>query len=180
MKIVNPKAFISDKNIIEGDVKHYEKNFSDIKNLYFNSEGYSDTLTMYDVYSYENEKENCMSLNYGLTVLHPVYINNECNFTRGHFHENLACAEIYVGSEGEGLLLLMDEDDNITAENIFPGSIHFINGLLAHRLVNTGDSDLKVYATWSPKAGHDYAKVENHPFKYRIYKIDNEIIFKEK
>jgi len=179
MKINNPKAYINEKNIIDGNVEHYEKKFRDIKNLYLNNKDYSDSTVMYDVYSYENEADNCMSLNYGLTVIHPVYINEECNFTRGHFHENLACAEIYVGSEGEGLLMLMDEENNLTTEKVFPGSIHFINGKLAHRLINTGDVDLKVYATWSPKAGHDYEKVEKHPFKYRVFRVNNEIVFKE-
>ena len=178
VNVKDPKAFINNHNVIEGAVEYYQKQFKQMKSYYLNADGYSDNMPLYEVYSFENDITNPMSLNYGLTVLHPLTINGECNFTRGHFHENLKCAEIYVCNEGNGLLLLMD-DKNCKIEKMFPGSIHYIGGMYAHRLVNTGNNDLKVYATWSPKAGHDYEKTIKHPFKYRIFKINNDILIKE-
>ena len=178
IKIQEPKAFINNLNLMSGNVEYYQKQFKDIKKYYLNSDGYSDIINMYEVYSFENEIDNSMSLNYGLTVLHAIDINQECNFTRGHVHENMDCAEIYVCSEGQGLLLLMDNNE-CNIEKMYPGSIHYISGKYAHRLVNIGDCDLKVYATWSPKAGHDYKKTESCPFKYRIFKIEGEVTIKE-
>ena len=74
----------------------------------------SDDQVMYEVYTYEHD-----GLCYGLTVMQPVCVNGECNVTRGHFHEDLDCDEIYCGMGGEGLLLLMDEDYHCHAEKVY-------------------------------------------------------------
>jgi glucose-6-phosphate isomerase len=44
--------------------------------------------------------------------------------------------------------------------------------VLAHRLINTGDEDLKVACCWPTTAGHDYARVEAMPFPQRAYKTE--------
>ena len=116
---------------------------------------------------------------YGLTVMQPVCVNGECNVTRGHFHEDLDCDEIYCGMGGEGLLLLMDEDYHCHAEKVYCGSVHYIDGHLAHRLVNTGNSELKVQCMWPSNAGHDYKRVEDHPFTVRVYKENGELKVEE-
>ena len=76
----------------------------------------------------------------------------------------------------EGLLLLMDQEGDVWAEKVYPHSVHYIDGRLAHRLVNTGESVLKVGACWSEAAGHNYQWVEKHPFPVRVYKKNGEII----
>lgn len=57
--------------------------------------------------------------------------------TKSHFHENMDCTEFYFGIAGEGLLLLMDETGQTWAEKIYEGSLHHIDGHIAHRLMNT-------------------------------------------
>ena len=136
--------------------------------------GVSDDQIMYEVYSYEHD-----GLCYGLTVMQPVCVNGECNVTRGHFHENLDCDEIYCGMGGEGLLLLMDEDYHCHAEKVKCGSVHYIDGHLAHRLVNTGNTEFKVQCMWPSHAGHDYKRVEDHPFTVRVYKENGELKVEE-
>ena len=111
--------------------------------------------------------------------MQPVCVNGECNVTRGHFHENLDCDEIYCGMGGEGLLLLMDEDYHCHAEKVKCGSVHYIDGHLAHRLVNTGNSELKVQCMWPSNAGHDYKRVEEHPFTVRVFKENGELKVEE-
>lgn len=129
-----------------------------------------DDTVMYEVYEYTKEDEGCAGrLSWGLTILYPLTVDGECNMTRGHFHEDAGCAEFYCGVEGEGLLLLMDEEGLTWAEEVRPGSLHYISGRLAHRLVNTGGQALKVAACWPTASGHDYARVERQPFGYRIY-----------
>ena len=76
----------------------------------------------------------------------PVLVNGECNITRGHFHQALNCDEIYFCFQGEGLLLYMDENGKCWAEKMSAGSVHYIDGRLAHRLVNTGDGELHIGA----------------------------------
>lgn len=161
-------------------VAMYEKRFSDIAFAYHNPENIYKNTLMYTVYSYESGNPSQRgNLNWGLTILEPVLVNGECNMTRGHFHVDRNCAEIYLGLGGEGLLLLMDESGNMTAERMFNGSVHHIDGKFAHRVVNTGDSRLLVGACWPSTAGHDYAATEKTPFCYRVYRTENGIEIKK-
>ena len=180
MKIMGPKAVHDFYNgVIEGRaVIKSRKLLKDIVMAYENPDGIEDPeRVMYEVYSYEAEdKSQIGSLNWGLTVMYPECVNGECNFTRGHIHEDTSCSEFYFGLAGEGLLLLMDPEGNTWAEKIYPNSVHYIDGTLAHRLINTGDQVLKVGACWSPRAGHNYESVEKHPFAVRVYKKNGEII----
>lgn len=177
MEIKDPKVVHDYLNgVIEGeDVKKSTKLYSNAKTFYSSVDpSISDDQIMYEVYSYEHD-----GLCYGLTVMQPVCVNGECNVTRGHFHENLDCDEIYCGMGGEGLLLLMDEDYHCHAEKVKCGSVHYIDGHLAHRLVNTGNSELKVQCMWPSHAGHDYKRVEEHPFTVRVYKKNGELKVEE-
>lgn len=175
MEILKSEAMFLD-GIIQGEnIESYQKNFDEVKYLYKNPKIKGNPV-VYEVYSFtKGNQTNIGNLIWGLTVLKPILINGECNMTKGHFHKNRDCAEFYFGIEGKGLLLLMNEFGECWAENVFAGSIHHINGKLAHRLVNTGDKDFKVGACWSPMAGHDYRVIEEHPFPYRILKEENEI-----
>lgn len=164
------------------DVQTSAKLFKDAKGFYENSDcELADDTVMYEVYSYsKGDPKQAGNLNWGLTVMKPVYVNHECNITRGHFHKDLNCAEMYFCLHGEGLLLLMDTAGNCHAEKMFTGSVHHIDGTLAHRLVNTGKEELRVGACWPTTAGHDYARIEREPFKVRIYKENDTIIVRER
>lgn len=155
------------------------KLYRDAKAFYLNADNsLSEETVMYEVYTY-CEDDKIGSLNYGLTVLHPQCINDECNMTRGHFHSDLDSDEIYFGCSGNGLLLLMDEYGNCEAEKVEAGSVHYIDGHYAHRLINTGDSDLKVGAIWPVQSGHDYQRVEEHHFTVRVYLKNNQVVWEE-
>lgn len=164
--------------IIEGDgVQSYGKVYKDIAFAYENKdEKISCDTEMYKVYHFDEGGEN--ALLWGLTLLHPILVNGECNFTRGHFHSDRTEPEIYFGLGGDGLLLYMDDNNECFAEEVFKGSVHYINGKYAHRLINTGDVDLKVGACWRKVAGHDYVSTDKNIFPKRIYKIDGEIKIK--
>lgn len=182
MEIINPEVF---HELLEGDVVGEsvvcgKKTFKDNKDIYLNSNNFDDDTIMYDVFSYTKEDEkNPFNLNYGLSVLHPVYVNGECNMTRGHYHYDEKFPEIYVGLSGEGLLMLMSKNGECKIEKVFKGSVHHIEGRYAHRLINTGDDDLRVQAVWSPCAGHDYDEINKKGFKYRVFKIDGKIEVRE-
>lgn len=180
INIIEPKA-VHDfyDGVLEGQgIKSYKKMFSQIREIYKDAGELSPDTLMYTVYSMEEiDKEGPGELYWGLTILEPVLVAGECNMTRGHFHQDKDCAEFYIGLGGEGLLLLMDETGKTWAERIFPNSVHHISGKLAHRLVNTGDEQLKVGACWPASAGHDYETIERRGFSCRVMKEDGKITF---
>lgn len=181
MKINEPKLWHRiPQGIMEGeDIKYYIKYLKDVKSLYKSKDmlcKYNPETVVFEVYSFgAGEEKKVGNLYWGMTVMHPVYIEDECNMTRGHFHEDRNCAEYYFGIEGEGLLLLMNDKREMWSEKILPGSLHYIDGKYAHRIVNIGDTVLKVGACWPTTAGHDYASIESEEFPYRIFKIDGRI-----
>ena len=179
--IYDPVIFDFENDVYSKQVVVSRKFYKDIKQIYKNPENINDDVEMYHVYSYDAGENVAGNLRWGMTVLNPVYVNGECNMTRGHWHQKRECAELYYGVAGEGLLMLMDEDGNTWCERVFKGSVHHIDGHLAHRLLNTSNTALKVIACWGCDAGHDYAAVEKQPFGYRVMKEHDELIFiKEK
>lgn len=182
MKIVEPKAVHNFfDGVIEGaDIKNYRKKFSEIAGIYQNAEGVNPDTLMYTVYSMEEDPQASGELFWGLTILEPVTVNNECNMTRGHFHQDKGCAEYYFGLGGGGLLMLMDESGKTWAENVYPGSLHHIPGVLAHRLINTGDVPMKVGACWPAAAGHNYMAIEEKEFGFRVMKRGAQTVCEER
>lgn len=183
MIVKDTEVYFKNNIIIGNKVQYYKKLWKDVKSIYKDSSNsnIAEDEVMYEVYTYDGavtKNENNMLA--GVTVIKPLTVNGECNMTRGHFHENINCPEIYIGSEGNGILLLMDEDGNTFGENVKAGSVHYIHGNLAHRLINIGNEDLIVAAYWSVDAGHDYSRVEKNPFQKRVYKNnDGEILFED-
>lgn len=180
MKIIEPKVVHDFYNgVLEGEpVIRSRKRLKDLLAAYKDTHEAEDLeRVMYEVYHYENEDFiHPGSLNWGLTVMYPECVGGECNFTRGHIHQDTSCGEFYFGLAGEGLLLLMDAKEHVWAEKIYPNSLHYVHGNLAHRIVNTGDQVLKVGACWPSGAGHNYDWVEAHPFPVRVYKKNGEIV----
>ena len=168
---------VEGKKVIKG-----KKLFKDAKSFYENANcSLAEETLMYEVYEYSEEDPKIIgNLAWGLTVMYPVLVNEECNMTRGHFHEDLNCAEFYFGLAGEGLLLYMDENGKCFAEEVKPNTIHHTPGKYAHRLINTSDEVFKVGACWPSMTGQNYTAVEKMPFPYRVFKKGNEIIVKER
>ena len=44
---------------------------------------------------------------------------------------------------------------------------------------NTGNTELKVQCMWPSHAGHDYKRVEDHPFAVRVFKKNGELKVEE-
>ncbi len=109
---------------------------------------------------------------YGKTIIHPGKVGNEYFMTKGHFHQKADRAEFYWGIQGEGILLLMDEDRNTWAEKMYPGSLHYINGNIAHRTINTGSTILSFGACWPSDAGHNYREILDKGFSARLIEVD--------
>src|SRR5690606_14508962 len=99
-------------------------------------------------------------------------VGDEYFMTKGHFHVNRNRGEFYWGLEGEGLLVLMDEERKVEVQEVKKGSVHYIKGHVAHRVINTGSSQLSFGACWPSDAGHDYESIEKKGFSVRVMEKD--------
>lgn len=93
---------------------------------------------------------------WGLTEIQPGRIGDEYYMTHGHRHAIRNRGEFYGTTVGTGMLVLRDESGEARCEPMSPGSLHYIAGNVAHRVVNTGDVPLRFVACWPSDAGHDY------------------------
>ena len=109
---------------------------------------------------------------FGISEIEPGTVGDEYIMTRGHYHAQSDRAEYYWGIEGTGLLVLMTRDRKARVEIVEPGSLHYIPGHTAHRLVNTGNQTLRVGACWPSDAGHDYESIARDGFSVRVFKRD--------
>jgi glucose-6-phosphate isomerase len=175
-QIIMPEIIFSGKNLVGKEVIHSARTLGEIRSIFEHGDRITPedmNMTAYTVSSYLPEKEGTPGgLYFGLTSLYPGLVGDEYFMTKGHFHANMDTAEFYWGIEGEGVLILMDEQGNITGERMFPGSLHYIAGRMAHRAANVSDATLSFGACWLSNAGHDYASIEKNGFAARLKKIN--------
>jgi glucose-6-phosphate isomerase, archaeal len=105
---------------------------------------------------------------WGITEIQPGRVGEEYFMTRGHWHAIRNRAEFYGTVTGTGKLILMNQTGRTWFEDMTPGSLHYVAGAVAHRLVNTGDFPLRVIACWPSDAGHDYELAGGRGFGRRI------------
>jgi glucose-6-phosphate isomerase, archaeal len=113
---------------------------------------------------------------FGISHLNPGTVDNEFFMTRGHYHSKSDRGEYYWGIEGFGLLLLMTRDRAYRTEEVRPGSLHYIPGHTAHRLINTGPVRLSVGACWPSDAGHDYDSIARDGFSARVFSRNGQVV----
>ena len=109
---------------------------------------------------------------WGGTEILPGRVGREYFMTHGHQHAVLDRAEFYGTVVGKGMLVLRDENGRIRHEEMSPGSLHYIAGKTAHRVVNTGDTPLRFMACWPSDAGHDYAAIGENGLGVRVMEND--------
>ena len=109
---------------------------------------------------------------WGTTTLQPGLVGDEYFMTHGHFHAVPDRAEYYATISGSGELILISEDGTTATQSMTPGSVHYIPGLTAHRVANTGSEPLVFLASWPSDAGHDYARVRKPGFGKRLVRRD--------
>ena len=105
---------------------------------------------------------------WGTTEIQPGRVGNEYYMTHGHRHAIRDRAEFYGTVNGAGLLLLRDESGRTWSEPMTPGSLHYIAGHVAHRVINTGNVPLRFVACWPSDAGHDYDIAGGKGFGVRV------------
>lgn len=111
---------------------------------------------------------------WGATILEPGKVGDEYFMTHGHFHKIRDRAEFYSTVSGTGALLFMQEDGRTWSQTMTPGTVHYIPGGVAHRVVNTGKEPLVFLASWPSDAGHDYASIRTTGFGKRMVERNGE------
>jgi len=171
-KISFPKAIFTNNLLTGIDVKCNTCILSDLENIFLDKQAFEKLdaqQTVYNVSSLRPIKENTPGgLFFGITTIYPGKVGNEYFMTKGHYHSNVDTSEFYWGVEGEGILIMMDLDRNIWAERVFPGSLHYIPGKVAHRVANTGYQNLVFSACWPSDAGHNYESIAKYGFAMRL------------
>ncbi len=114
---------------------------------------------------------------WGTTEIQPGRVGNEYFMTHGHRHVIADRAEFYGTVAGSGKLLLKDSNGHAWFEDMKPGSLHYIAGNVAHRVVNTGDVPLRFVACWPSDAGHDYEIAGGCGFGARISEEQGVAVF---
>jgi len=142
------------------------RKLSDMKGFYADSRAVARILedsdpVIYEVYAHESEGPG--NLSYALTVINPGDVAGEYFMTKGHFHHK-SSAELYLGLEGEGVLLLQNRQGDTKRIRLEPGRVSYVPKDYAHRSINTGSSKLKFLAIYSSDSGHDYSTIEKEGF----------------
>lgn len=155
-------------------VTRAEKKLRDLNGIFEDTAAFqkmNGDLPAYEVDVYAPVKNGTEGgLFFGFTRLQPGLVGAEYFMTKGHFHAIENRAEYYWCTEGEGVLLLMDKSRNTKAELMKPGSLHYIPGFTAHRVVNTGNNVLSFGACWPADAGYDYDTIVKDGFSLRVKK----------
>jgi glucose-6-phosphate isomerase len=113
---------------------------------------------------------------WGVTHIQPGRVGDEYFMTHGHFHALETRAEYYTAVSGQGFLLRMERDGRTWAEKMVPGTLLYIEGRHAHRVVNTGDEPLVFWACWPSDAGYDYGAITRDGFGLRVLKQGREAV----
>lgn len=158
------------------DVRTSRKTFGEIRSLFIDADAarqVPSSLEVYRVQVYTPVADGTEGgLFWGSTTIQPGKVGDEYYMTKGHFHRVRNRAEYYATFQGEGALLLMDEEGATRCEEMRPGSLHYIPGHTAHRVANTGKSPLIFSACWPSDAGYDYETIERDGFGARMRERD--------
>lgn len=161
-----------------------EKTLGSLKGVYKNPDAIDKMGTDQIAYRVANQNFHRQdfvlgNLQWGTTYINPFTVDGECAMTHGHFHINPVCDEYYYGLTGEGFLLYWDGADDFYVERMYPGSLHYISGKYAHRVINSGDTLLAFAACSLPATKQDHAIVEDKPFPWRCFKRDGQIVWEK-
>lgn len=105
---------------------------------------------------------------WGTTEISPGRVGKEYFMTHGHRHAILDRGEFYGTVAGAGMLVLRDQSGRTSYQEMTPGSLHYVAGKVAHRMVNTGDIPLRAIACWPSDAGHDYGTIAERGLGLRV------------
>jgi glucose-6-phosphate isomerase, archaeal len=108
-------------------------------------------------------------LMYCISALQPGKVGREFFMTKGHYHQVIDTAEVYLGLRGEGYLLMKTADGRCATEKISRGRMVYVPPFWAHRSINTGSEPLISFCVYPAEAGHNYGDIAEEGFPKRIF-----------
>jgi glucose-6-phosphate isomerase len=162
--------------VLEGlEIGHSRKTLGDMRHLFLDqkaAESLAPERLIYSVDWWSPVPEKTEGgLFWGTTAIEPGQVGNEYFMTHGHFHAKSDRTEFYATVQGQGALILMNEQRKTWTEEMAPGSLHHIPPRTAHRVANTGSVPLHFVACWPSDAGYNYAEIRNHGFGARLLSV---------
>jgi glucose-6-phosphate isomerase len=109
---------------------------------------------------------------FNVTVIHPGKIGEEYHFTKGHYHMNEQAAEIYIGVQGKGLLL-MRSYNNFRVIEMQRGVLAYIPPGWGHRSVNVSHDPFVFLSIYPANAGYDYERIMREGMGKRVFATSN-------
>ncbi|HRJ42592.1 MAG: glucose-6-phosphate isomerase [Caldilineaceae bacterium] len=155
------------------------RRLSDLRAAFVNQSACDQILNLGDPAVYQvtqiEDQEGEGQLHYGLGIIMPGKVGDEYYMTKGHLHAWRPAAEVYIGLQGQGFMLLEDErTGKSTALPLSADRVVYVPGHTAHRTINTGNEALVYWGILSSQAGHDYGAKDRYDFRKVIVEIDGE------
>jgi glucose-6-phosphate isomerase len=171
--IPHPDHLLRTLNLETGEIPGGEmvtRRLSDLRGTFTDQRAFEEALRAGDPVLYTvsavTPADGPGQLHYGLGVLHPGRIGQEYHLTKGHYHSNRECAEVYLCLRGAGMMLLEDET---TGESrllsLGANEVVYVPGHTAHRTINVGDEPLVYVGVYPSRAGHDYGAIARRNFR---------------
>lgn len=155
-----------------------QRYLSDMRGMYVDDVATEEAIQaedplLYEVYQYDVPFETGQLL-VVTTVIQPGKVGDEYYMTKGHFHEKEDRAEIYLGLQGQGHLLLETAGGEFKSLPVEPGTITYIPPYWAHRMVNTGEEEFIFFGVYPADAGHNYGDIEDTGFATVLVERDGQ------
>ncbi len=153
-----------------------ERKLTDLQGMFSDESAYKEALAkensvLYEVYEKEVPIESGQ-LAHAVTILHPGQIGDEYYMTKGHFHEIEDTAELYLGIQGQGGIIMQDKSGKTSYIDMKPGTLVYVSPFWAHRTVNTGSDIFSFLAIYPAEAGHDYGTIIEKGFAKLVVEQD--------
>ncbi len=178
MQIFKPELFFnSDTGQLSGkNIGEKTARLGDLKDVYVDEKcrkSMSQDQLVYHVQYYFPVSENTEGgLFFGNTTIYPGKVGDEYFMTKGHFHAKGDRGEYYWCIQGHGMLVMMNRNRETWAEEMTPGSLHYMPAHVAHRTVNIGNTPMTFGACWPSDAGHDYGTIATDGFSGRLLEVN--------
>jgi glucose-6-phosphate isomerase, archaeal len=158
---------LADGTIPDARVVHTRR-LSDLKGLFADQEAekalLADNPVLYRVYETPDNPEVVGQLRFSTSVIYPGKVGNEYFMTKGHYHGLLDRAEVYFGLAGEGYIILMTPEGEVSAQLMTPGAAVYVPPYWGHRTMNVGKENFAFFAVYPADAGYDYQTIVERGF----------------
>ena len=154
---------------ISGDRVSSKRRLSNLRGMVANEAALEEMIKKEDALVYEfyemGVPEHPGDLAFGTTICYPGKVGDEYFMTKGHFHNILDTAEVYLCIAGRGLMLMESPEGDCSHEVLTPGKMVYVPKRYAHRSVNIGKEPFVQFFAFRADAGHDYGTIETKGFR---------------